>query len=213
MEFVEFNHWSVKGQPIVIRGTGLYPHDRVSLELPAGKLELTREEWGEFHALFARAVGGESIPDLSVFEYPPRPGLREWDPLLGRTVPAVEPWPPPRPPGPPRAGHPWDDQEDVDLVAAWERGDVLADLADGHERTEGAIVSRLVKLGAVADKPAAKASNRERIAAASGAGADKAVASGAGADKAVASGAGAGAAAASGVGAAGADAAVSSEPF
>lgn len=45
------------------------------------------------------------------------------------------------------AGKPWDAEEDRSLVANFESGTSIEDLAKSHERTEGAIRSRLMKLG------------------------------------------------------------------
>jgi hypothetical protein len=48
-----------------------------------------------------------------------------------------------------RAGEPWSDQEDQRLREAFGGGMSVADLASSHERTRGAIVARLVRLGLV----------------------------------------------------------------
>jgi hypothetical protein len=45
------------------------------------------------------------------------------------------------------AGKPWDVEEDESLVADFESGTTIAALAQTHERTEGAIRSRLMRLG------------------------------------------------------------------
>lgn len=45
------------------------------------------------------------------------------------------------------AGKPWDVEEDETLSADFESGTTIADLAQNHQRTEGAIRSRLMKLG------------------------------------------------------------------
>jgi hypothetical protein len=45
------------------------------------------------------------------------------------------------------AGKPWDAGEDESLVADFESGTTIAALAQTHERTEGAIRSRLMRLG------------------------------------------------------------------
>jgi len=45
------------------------------------------------------------------------------------------------------AGKPWDAEEDESLVADFESGTSIAELAQMHERTEGAIRSRLMRLG------------------------------------------------------------------
>jgi hypothetical protein len=45
------------------------------------------------------------------------------------------------------AGKPWDAEEDESLVADFESGTTIAALAQTHQRTEGAIRSRLMRLG------------------------------------------------------------------
>ena len=45
------------------------------------------------------------------------------------------------------AGNPWDAEEDASLVADFESGTAIKELAQTHRRTEGAIRSRLMKLG------------------------------------------------------------------
>jgi hypothetical protein len=45
------------------------------------------------------------------------------------------------------AGRPWDAEEDQSLVADFESGISIGDLAKSHQRTEGAMRSRLMKLG------------------------------------------------------------------
>jgi uncharacterized protein with gpF-like domain len=44
-------------------------------------------------------------------------------------------------------GKPWNAEEDQALVTAFESGSSIKDLAAAHERTNGAIRSRLMKLG------------------------------------------------------------------
>jgi len=48
------------------------------------------------------------------------------------------------------AGKPWDAEEDQSLVGDFESGTPIKDLAQTHQRTEGAIRSRLMKLGKLA---------------------------------------------------------------
>lgn len=48
---------------------------------------------------------------------------------------------------PGNTGKPWSDVEDLALVSAFESGSTEKDLAASHQRTPGAIRSRLVKLG------------------------------------------------------------------
>jgi hypothetical protein len=50
-------------------------------------------------------------------------------------------------PGPGQAGKPWRPEEDARLAAAYDGGTEVAALASAHQRTEGAIRSRLVRLG------------------------------------------------------------------
>lgn len=48
---------------------------------------------------------------------------------------------------PARVGHAWTPDEDEMLLSAFDRGTAVGKLAAEHERTRGAIQSRLVKLG------------------------------------------------------------------
>ena len=49
------------------------------------------------------------------------------------------------PPG--NAGKPWSDEEDQRLMAAFDGGTPIAELAKSHERSRGAITSRLMRFG------------------------------------------------------------------
>ena len=51
--------------------------------------------------------------------------------------------------GPAKAGGKWTDDEDKQLVEAFDAGSLIKDLAVSHQRTTGAIRSRLVKLGRI----------------------------------------------------------------
>ena len=48
---------------------------------------------------------------------------------------------------PTNAGNAWSEDEDQRLVAAFDAGTPVAALARAHERTSGAITSRLIRLG------------------------------------------------------------------
>jgi hypothetical protein len=48
---------------------------------------------------------------------------------------------------PGNAGKPWSADEDQQLIAGFDAGQPVAALASVHERTTGAITSRLIKLG------------------------------------------------------------------
>ena len=48
---------------------------------------------------------------------------------------------------PERSGTPWTDDEDQQLIDAYEAGQSLQDLVIKHQRTRGAITARLMKLG------------------------------------------------------------------
>lgn len=48
---------------------------------------------------------------------------------------------------PAEAGKPWSTEEDQTLIAEFEKGTLIKDLAQKHQRTQGAIHSRLMKLG------------------------------------------------------------------
>ena len=52
-----------------------------------------------------------------------------------------------RPAAPGNAGKPWTEDEDQRLVAAFDANTPVATLARAHERTTGAITSRLIRLG------------------------------------------------------------------
>ena len=51
---------------------------------------------------------------------------------------------------PKRVGKPWSEQEDKALIKAFDSGISLNDLVDKHQRTRGAIRTRLVRLGKIA---------------------------------------------------------------
>jgi hypothetical protein len=48
---------------------------------------------------------------------------------------------------PDNAGKAWDPEEDSELVGAFEKGDIISELAVKHSRTKGAVSARLVRLG------------------------------------------------------------------
>jgi len=50
---------------------------------------------------------------------------------------------------PGQAGKPWSEQEDKALLAAFDAGIKLAQLAKDHQRSRGAIQARLVRLGKI----------------------------------------------------------------
>ncbi len=50
---------------------------------------------------------------------------------------------------PERVGKPWSEQEDKTLIKAFDSGISLNDLVDKHQRTRGAIRTRLVRLGKI----------------------------------------------------------------
>lgn len=52
---------------------------------------------------------------------------------------------------PANAGKPWDDEEDKQLLAAFDDGDSIAALTERHQRTKGSITSRLLKFGKMLD--------------------------------------------------------------
>ena len=51
---------------------------------------------------------------------------------------------------PVNAGSPWSEEEDADLIKEFDSGHKISELAKLHERTHGAIQSRLIKLGKIA---------------------------------------------------------------
>jgi hypothetical protein len=48
---------------------------------------------------------------------------------------------------PPRAGQPWTDEEDRELVSEYEAGLSEKEMSEKHQRTTGSIRSRLMRLG------------------------------------------------------------------
>jgi hypothetical protein len=57
----------------------------------------------------------------------------------------------PRAPQPGKAGGPWSTEEAADLVAAFDAGTSIRELAEQHQRSPGGIRSRLVRLGRIAE--------------------------------------------------------------
>jgi hypothetical protein len=62
-------------------------------------------------------------------------------------TPPPPPQPRPRPPAPGKAGKPWTPEEDQELATAFDAGTTVPALARAHQRTNGAITSRLIRLG------------------------------------------------------------------
>ena len=58
---------------------------------------------------------------------------------------------------PGKAGKPWTEAEDAQLLKAFDEGAAVADLASIHERSEGGITSRLVRLGRINERSEAHA--------------------------------------------------------
>ena len=50
---------------------------------------------------------------------------------------------------PPKTGEPWSEDEDRRLLAAFDAGRALQELASQHERTMGAVRARLLKYGRI----------------------------------------------------------------
>ena len=50
---------------------------------------------------------------------------------------------------PPKTGEPWSEEEDRKLLAAFDGGRALQELAAAHERTMGAVRARLLKYGRI----------------------------------------------------------------
>jgi hypothetical protein len=50
---------------------------------------------------------------------------------------------------PPKTGEPWSEDEDRKLLAAFDAGRALQELAQAHERTMGAVRARLLKYGRI----------------------------------------------------------------
>jgi len=58
---------------------------------------------------------------------------------------------------PGKAGKPWSEAEDEQLLKAFDAGATVHDLASVHERSAGGITSRLVRLGRITEKSEAHA--------------------------------------------------------
>jgi hypothetical protein len=50
---------------------------------------------------------------------------------------------------PPKTGEPWTEEEDRKLLAGFDAGRALQELASSHERTMGAVRARLLKYGRI----------------------------------------------------------------
>lgn len=50
---------------------------------------------------------------------------------------------------PPKTGEPWSEEEDRKLLAGFDAGRALQELASAHERTMGAVRARLLKYGRI----------------------------------------------------------------
>jgi hypothetical protein len=50
---------------------------------------------------------------------------------------------------PERTGSPWSDDEDQNLLGGFDSGTTIRDLANAHQRTQGGIEARLIKLGRI----------------------------------------------------------------
>ena len=57
---------------------------------------------------------------------------------------------------PARAGQPWPAEEDERLLKAFDNGTAIKELAIAHERSRGAIQSRLVRLGRIEKETSTK---------------------------------------------------------
>jgi len=64
---------------------------------------------------------------------------------------------------PGNAGLPWTEEEDRDLLASFDAGTPLKDVATKHSRTQGAIASRLVRLGRIKDRSELRVSTQPEI--------------------------------------------------
>ena len=84
---------------------------------------------------------GEALPKDSPFNQPD--AIR----ALFTAIRALEGAP--QKDGPAKAGGKWTDEEDRQLAEAFDKGSPIKDLAQRHERTQGAIRSRLVRLGRI----------------------------------------------------------------
>ena len=53
---------------------------------------------------------------------------------------------------PANAGQPWSPEQDEKLASMFDRGTTIRQLAESHQRTKGAIASRLVRLEKIQDR-------------------------------------------------------------
>lgn len=139
MEFEEHIKLTLGEQKIVVRCLGLDDAATVRVEAPSGTLELDRGAWRELHRVLGRVLA-------------PLPAAPEATEQQGK----------PAKPKPARQGDPWEDEEEQQLKESWEAGETLQDLAETHERSVGAIRSRVLKLGLEEDADAVKRANDER---------------------------------------------------
>ena len=93
---------------------------------------------------------GEVYPAASPFQDPQIIRALAWAirTLDGSSRPLKNPKPQPE-----KAGKPWDEAEDRDLLQAFDSGSPIKELVLQHQRTRGAIQARLVRLGRLAAKP------------------------------------------------------------
>ena len=59
-------------------------------------------------------------------------------------------------PQPDKAGKPWSKEEEAQLIAEYQEGISANEIAKLHNRRKGAIAARLVRLGLITDRYAAK---------------------------------------------------------
>jgi len=92
-------------------------------------------------------ITGEIFPDASPYNHPAViralfDALRALEKFGQRAKGSI----------PEHAGNPWTPEEDKSLLGSFGRGTPVKQLAAEHGRTEGAIASRLVKLGRLSDR-------------------------------------------------------------
>lgn len=125
-------HTVLGERTLSLTSAGRDPTALLRLEVDDTSIELRRQDW----TYVFRLLGGMLAP------LPELPAERKI-----RT-------------GPARRGKPWKEDEDSRLRAAWLDGTPLEDLADEHERTQGAVAARLVRLELVADRDQARLQSR-----------------------------------------------------
>ncbi|MEQ1663516.1 MAG: hypothetical protein ABL877_12560 [Thiobacillus sp.] len=91
---------------------------------------------------------GEILPENSTLQHPDVVRALFTAKFALQVTRKAQKQPAPKDPNlPTHAGNSWSEEEDRQLVSAFESGNAVKELALKHQRTDGAIRSRLIKLG------------------------------------------------------------------